>query len=299
MSSSVFPKASADAFLASLSTESVVRDGGREWPAGDGVTRFAVQSLEKRLPDGRVVQELVTAVHESEALQAFSPGLLANVNRLAPLGALVPASAGVPAHFATKTGVFRGDDAAAERIYAPLICMQAAFMHWHVARLVRGQFECDPNLSPLENVDDPTPYSQADYESVKERMDTYRFLGTLDALHYTCEFPWERGAVSNIFGVEGARELLEEHGVDEDTLEAAGGRTSLFQVQSMRHPLYGNGVQARLEIPLSGEAEEAARLASELNLWELATPDTPPLFGAWCVGPRSPAFVTFVPNQLC
>ena len=139
MSGSVFPQASADAFLASLSTESVVRDGVREWPAGDGVTRFAVQSLEKRLPDGRVVQELVTAVHESEALQAFSPGLLANVNRLAPLGALVPASAGVPAHFATKTGVFRGDDAAAERIYAPLICMHAGSIHALACRAARSR----------------------------------------------------------------------------------------------------------------------------------------------------------------
>ena len=295
----VFPVHSADAFLASLPYRFNIGPGFREWEAGDGVTRFTVEQIRKHLPDGRLVHDVVSVAHHSDLLQPFSAAFLADLNRLAPLGAFIPAQPELPPRFVMKTGVFAGDEAAAERVYAPLLCMQAAFMHWHVAKIVRGQFECDPELSPLERVNDPAPYSQADYESVKERMDGHRFYGTLGSLYYTCEFPWDDGAVSNVFGLDDARAQLEARGVSSEAIEAAGGRTSLFQIQNMRHPLYGNGVQARLEIPLSAEHEEAARVATELKIWELDTPDLPPLFGAWCVGPRSPAFVTFVPNQLC
>lgn len=66
-----------------------------------------------------------------------------------------------------------------------------------------------------------------------------------------------------------------------------------------RHPWFGRGVLSTLELPIHADESTLVQLVSELNAWELATPELPPFFGAWVVGPRAPMFRTFVPNQLC
>jgi len=58
-------------------------------------------------------------------------------------------------------------------------------------------------------------------------------------------------------------------------------------------------VLVRLELPLAVNEQNGPMIVEHLNRWELATPDLPPLFGAWCMGTRIPTFVTFVPDQMC
>jgi hypothetical protein len=301
MPTGVFPFHDADAYLASLPFDFRTGDGFREWQAGDGTTRFTLEPLELRLPDDRVIRERVILSHESDPLQGLSAEVLAHLNRFAPIGALITAFSGKPALFATKAGVFDGDSDAAAAIYSPLLCMQAGFAHLHVARLVRGELEGDPADSPLDYVNELPPYPQQDYESVKARMDQQGFVGSLEPRHYTCEFPWDEGALSNVLLYDDGAAWLRERGGTQSMAQsaAAGGRTSLFQIYPRRHPLYGNGVQAMLEVPLSGDPQNASLTATILNHLEFDTPAAPPLFGAWCAGPRSPAFVSFVPNQMC
>jgi hypothetical protein len=95
------------------------------------------------------------------------------------------------------------------------------------------------------------------------------------------------------------RKWLHDHpsGTEAD-VERMAGRTSILQIRQARHPLYGNGVLSTLEVPLPIDARSAEEVDG-LSRWELATPDTPPLFGAWHIGSRAPCFVTFVPNALC
>jgi hypothetical protein len=40
-------------------------------------------------------------------------------------------------------------------------------------------------------------------------------------------------------------------------------------------------------------------MVNELNAWELSAADLPPHFGAWCVGHRAPAYISFLPTQFC
>src|SRR5262249_54134767 len=111
--------------------------------------------------------------------------------------------------------------------------------------------------------------------------------------------PWDPGARSNLFADGDLREkAAKDLGLSEEELDRMGGKTSLLQLKSMTHPLYGSGVMSLLEIPVPLSAR-TPELACELNRWELSTPELPPFFGAWCAGKRSPAFVTFVPSQFC
>jgi energy-coupling factor transporter ATP-binding protein EcfA2 len=109
-----------------------------------------------------------------------------------------------------------------------------------------------------------------------------RFRASYGSFHLNAEFEAPAQGITAIFGHSGS------------------GKTSLLRVTStLPHTLYGNGVHARLEIPVFGSASEAAALADELNRWELCGADLPPLFGAWSAGPRAPTFVCFIPNQFC
>ena len=95
----------------------------------------------------------------------------------------------------------------------------------------------------------------------------------------TVEFPWEVGACSAM----------------------VGDCTSLLQVRAdMPHPLAGNGLYYRLDLPVNVTEEEAMRCAVELNRFETEGVDTPPFFGAWCYNSKinTLSFVGFWPNLM-
>lgn len=302
---SLFPLDNAEAHLRSF-TNGLKRDGNvLRWPSHDGVTELAVRDIHENISDGRVVSELVTLTHISAALDGVPPAAAAELNKLAAMSALIPrgnswlipGSGHASGRLVSKAGVFDTDRAAAEHVYAPLLCMEAASIGWHAARLARGQFRIDPAQSPFSMTDQPPPFSAADFEAAKEFTDRRGYIGSLDGSHFTVEFPWEPGAQSKMFLNSAIRRLFPES--TDDELDRAGGRTSLLQIFTTDHPLYGKGMQSQLEIPLPIERPSVIDLVNELNCWELSGAHLPPLFGAWFVGDRAPAFMSFIPTQLC
>jgi hypothetical protein len=76
-------------------------------------------------------------------------------------------------------------------------------------------------------------------------------------------------------------------------------KTSLLQIRVAEHPLYVKGVHSVLELPFPPNNPASVRMVNELNAWELSGADLPPHFGAWCIGSRAPAYVSFMPTQYC
>jgi hypothetical protein len=178
--------------------------------------------------------------------------------------------------------------------------MEAAHVGWHAARLVRGEFEWRPADSPLLCTDQLPPFGAAAFEAAKAFTDSKGLLGSLGDRHFTVEFPWSPGAVSNVFARSDLqKELIEAGEFTEQELAIARGPTSLFQLIVADHSLYGKGIQSLLQIPVAIDEPWSTVLVNELNRWESSNVDLPPLFGSWCAGERSLAFVTFIPTQLC
>ena len=298
--STLFPLEAALAHVRSSGQD--VRSGpnGLEWQHFDGVTSLVVEEIDHPVPDGRLVSEVVTVRHSSAALDALPRGVSGTLNRWATQSALVESADG-RLELVSKVGIFSEDQDAAERIYAPLICMEALTIGWHAACLSRQIFEIDPESSPLHDTNATPPFSPDDFLLAKQLTEVGEHIGSLSDGQLTVEFAWDPGAKSSSFLDPRVRELaLQDGNYANADLDTLGGRTSLFQIMTVRrHALYGNGVFCSLEIPLSVSDAEAAALSEQLNLWELSRPHLPPFFGAWCVGPRAPTFVTFLPNQFC
>ena len=285
---SLFPIAAAEDYLRTVAP-SLLRSGNTlRWPSDDGMGELSVSEVNARTRDGLVVSEIVTVTHASPRFAGLPPDVIAHLNSLATISALVPGSDSDPARLVAKVGIFSGDQAAAERVYAPLLCTEAVINGWHASRLVRGELECDPQRSPLRMTDRDPAFDDADFAAIKAITDGYRFLGTLGGTHFTVEFPWDPGALTRGLLDERFREhMRRSHGVSDEDLDRWSGLTSLLQISIADHPLYGRGVQSTLEIPVP--SDDPARLANELNAWELSSPELPPHFGAWCIVPaRSP-----------
>ena len=300
-SETLFPVQSAYDYLARNRPDIERDEFGLRWSDHEGLTELRIDPIEQRTHDGLVVRELVTLTHTAPGLTA-NPTTAAMLNRWGTLSALIPGDEhGSPTRLVCKVGIFEGDRQAAERLYAPLMCTEAAIIGWHAARLAHGQMEIDPDQSPLIQVKDPPPYDTADFEAAKAYSDRFKALGTLGDAGLTVEFPWEDGAVSRMFAYPDFRaKLLEGREYTQEELDRMAGMTSLLQlVTDQPHSLYGNGVLLRLELPVAFDPDTGTALVDELNRWELSGMDLPPLFGVWCLGPRAPTFVNFIPNQYC
>jgi hypothetical protein len=299
---SLFPFDIAEKYLRETSDE-LTRDGNcLRWPSYDGISELVVRNVQEKTFDGLLVSELVTLTHTSALLNNVTTEMAAEWNRLATISSIVTADKFGPSRFISKVGIFSTDRTAAEQVYAPLICSQAALVGWHAALFIRGQFSLNPGQSSgLAMTDEPPPFDMTDFEAAKSYTDHIGFLGSLGDHHFTVEFPWAAGAKSNLFVYNKFRNKWAEDfvGVSTDDLDQMAGATSVFQIFNCEHPLYGNGVLSQLEIPLPIKGTLSANLVDELNHWELSGADLPPLFGAWCVGNRAPAFVSFIPNQFC
>ena len=295
----LFPIDDAEAFLRDTFDDVERFSNGLRWPHGYGTTELRVEEIEYHTFDKLLVTELVTVEHTSELLAEIDMAWAAHHNKWATLSAFVAEDGNQPARLICKAGIFDSDSEAAKHIYAPLMCTEAAIVGWHAAILARGQFEVDPDESPLAMTDTPAPYGQEDFLAAKAYSDHLNLFGSEGDCHFTCEIPWDSGAVTNLFH-HLREQLLETGEFTSEELDRLSGRTALFQVTStIPHPLYGNGVLSRLEIPIPLSEGHATTLVDRLNRWELERPDLPPLYGAWCIGDRAPTFVSFAPTQYC
>jgi hypothetical protein len=295
----LFPLLDAAEYFRSCGFRLERTSNGFRWEHQDGVTTVKVEPVELRTSDGYLVQEVVTAEHSSPLLDELPRDADPFLNRWATMSALVSGADSDRPALVCKVGVFSEDQDAAERLYAPLICQEAAIMGFHAASLARRVFEIDSEASPLHSTNDFPAYTAMDFNNAKEFTDRLGHLGNTSDEGLTVEFAWDPGAVSNMFAWPDVRErclAVGEYSVEE--LDRMGGRTSMLQIRtSQRHGLYGRGILCTLELPLRLGDEQVRRMVNELNRWELNAADLPPMFGAWCAGPRAPSFVTFIPNQ--
>jgi hypothetical protein len=234
------------------------------------------------------------------AFTTLSPGIIAHLNAFATMSSFVPADRSGPARLISKVGIFSTDREAAERLYAPLLYLEAWINGWHAARVVGGQFQRDPEQSPLVMTRQDPPFDSADFEAIKALTDRSDYLGTLLDRHFTVEFPWEAGAKTHLIRNEDMRQSLRAwQDFSEEQLDSMAGKTTLLQIRFMEHPLYGKGVLSSLELPFPPDGPTTVQIVNELNAWELSGADLPPHFGAWCIGDRAPAYICFMPTQFC
>jgi hypothetical protein len=247
-----------------------------------------------------LISEIVTLNHISPLLETVPRNSIADLNSWATISSLIPADSHGPTRFISKVGIFSTDRAAAERVYAPLLASEAAIIGWHAARIVRNEFRGNPVNSPLNLTNQKAPFDNADFGAIKATTDRSGYLGSLGDRHFTVELPWEAGAKTNLLLQEDVRESARVSlGLSEEQLHRMAGKTSLFQIRSAEHPLYGKGICSTLELPLSPDDPATVQVANELNAWELSGADLAPHFGAWCVGNRALGYVSFMPTQFC
>jgi hypothetical protein len=153
---------------------------------------------------------------------------------------------------------------------APILCAQVAIMGWYAECLACGIFEIDPEQFLFSGADEAPPVAAADFEAAKASGSRLGFIAAAGDTFRTIEFPGMLARPSRLW-------IRSTH----------------------RHKLYGNGLLATLELPVPLDQKGLPETADELNSWELRGPDLPPLFGAWCIGPRAPAFTSFIPNRMC
>jgi hypothetical protein len=298
MNSPIFPLDKAASFLGGFCKDFERGANSLRWRAGDGFSELKVTSGGWNTFDGLVVREIVTLTHVAHVFGDVPPADVARLNAWSTLSSFVPTGPSGPARLVAKISVFDGDHEAAERVYAPLLCTEAAVSGWHASQLMRGRSQANPSDSPLSVVDRDPPYNQADFEAAKAITDRSCFLGSLGNRHFTVEFPWKAGAVSRMLNVDEIRKAVStEKQFSDERIEQMGGATSLLQIHVARHPFYGPGIHCMLELPLSVEGEDAVALVNGLNEWELSGPDLPPHLGAWSLGERAPAYVCFLPTQ--
>src|SRR5262245_26846012 len=128
MSATLFPIDDAESYLRSIGPirSGLKREGNfLRWQDHDGVTRLTVESVDQRTRDGLLISEVVALTHTSPALKVNAE-LAARLNAWATASALIPAEADKPSALVCKVGIFSSDRAAAERVYAPFLCQQAA-----------------------------------------------------------------------------------------------------------------------------------------------------------------------------
>ncbi len=300
MNERLFPIADAESYLRRFA-QSLVRCGGTlRWASGEGISELSVKEIDERTFDGLLVSEMVTLTHTSPAFANLSPERIAYLNSMATIGSLVPADDSKSTRLVSKVGIFSTDREAAERVYAPLLCTEAAVSGWHAAHIVQDQFRRDPKLSPLQMTSQDPPFDNADFAAIKAITDRAGYFGSLGDRHFTVEFPWEGGAVTQLVRQEEIQNRLRRsQGLSEEQLARMAGKTSLLQVLVGEHPLYGKGVRSTLELPFAPDDPATSRIANELNSWELSGADLPPHFGAWCIGTRALTYVSFMPTQFC
>jgi hypothetical protein len=68
----------------------------------------------------------------------------------------------------------------------------------------------------------------------------------------------------------------------------------------MPHPVVGNGLFFRLDLPLTLEREQLPAYSNYLNVIETTGVDTSPSFGAWCsqLDNATLSYVGFWPNRM-
>jgi hypothetical protein len=244
-------------------------------------TTIMAEKVDLETVDGLWISERIDIRTPLDVFEHYSDEHLAIVNTFATTGALLRDPEAGDAIVSTLP-VFEDDVEGLADLYTPLIA-NAALLHLvgplAAAHCISGTPDFGPDWLSLPAWDQQSLWGADDFEYANDRIRQQGFYSNAGPTGLTAEFPWEAGACSAI----------------------VGDCTSLLQVRAdMPHPLAGNGLFYRLDLPLNFTEDEAMRCAGELNRFETEGVDTPPFFGAWCCNSNSGAlsFVGFWPNLM-
>ena len=248
---------------------------------GDGQSEVSIQAINVTTLDGDeiVAEARFTHTFGPKIQESLSPERAAFWNIMASLSAMVSASEEDGFRLIARAPLYKGDDDAWERIYAPFLCTEAYQQPMAILEAVNGATS-DPGRFGLENVQDHPPFSEASFLEAREYCLERAFDATASATGLSVEFPWHSA---------------KDAGPDKLTFLC---RLSIQE----RHPCLGRGLLASLQVPTKFADQQAVvNAVTELNRWESEATDMVPLFGAWCMDPRTrnPMFTMFLPNELC
>lgn len=244
-----------------------------------GVTTIDVVPVHQKTPDRQEV-EAVVRISTELGMQdfPFDERMFALINTMTSFGALFRDPKTGRVIIGSRISVYRGDDV--WRLYAPLVAfsalLQAETLLKSLAQQIGGK-QVEPMQLPGH--DEPSQWSRKDFEATAQQLSSRNLLANGGDGGMTVEFPWEPGAVSAI----------------------GGQRTSLLQCRSdTPHPLLGNGLFYKLDLPVRFGETQLPKLASQLNLHEWSGVDAVPFFGAWCSNLESGllTFAGFWPNLM-
>ena len=253
----LFPLDRAEAFL-QKSFPKLERSGSTlTWLDHQGHSELSTEAVDITAPDGRRVTELVTLTHTNPRLAAVSVEDAAFLNRYATLSTIVLPGDGTAAKLIARVGVFETDRAAAERVYAPLLCTEATVLGWYTEHLAAHQFSATAEECPVEHMPDGSPFLGDIDPCLKISEGLFRYMASPCKGGFTVEFPWDAGAVSHMFRGPLAPALSQ--GLSTEDIERLGGNTALMAATTTEpHSLYGPGLLVGLQIPVQVRGEDAA-----------------------------------------
>ena len=245
-------------------------------------TTISVEPINVDTWDGQRISECITIRTPLTSFKLFEENRYSFINIFATTGAIVRDTDGEDA-VVSRLPLFEGDDSALADLYTPMVAY-AALVHlvgpWaglDYAKIRSG--ERGPADVALPGWDEPSRWDPWEFEYAKGKLEDRGACASTGPTGLTAEFAWEPGAVSAMLGQ----------------------RTSLLRIRSDEsHPLAGNGLFYRLDLPPDFDEEEAKSWAARLNRIEAESIDTPPFLGAWTTrtGSRTLSFAGFWPNVM-
>jgi hypothetical protein len=215
-----------------------------------------------------------------EVFSEMTDEQIALANTLATTGAIVrdPDEGGTV--LVSSLPVFEVDTVALKDLYTRMVANGALMQILGpiaAAQYMNEPRDDEPVYDTIPGWGSPSYWDESEFmyaEAMLRRAGVYCNAGKSGL---TAEFAWDEGASSAMLG----------------------DCTSLMRFQTdMPHPVAGNGLFFKLDLPITLDREQLAECANYLNVYEAKGIDTPPFFGAWCskLDNGTLSFAGFWPN---
>jgi hypothetical protein len=269
----------------------VTDEGNRlMWETPTGVSTIQLEYCDIQSIEGFQIESALKYTHllRAEYSQGIDDLLSAALNTHTSLSSLIPSFSDDLAAVVSRVTLYEENHEMFIARYAPLLTTEA-YMQPAVILNDIYKWNLTPDKLGLSDYQNPTVYTEDEFRNATEWCRSMGFYsnGGIDGL--TAEFPWDTGAVS--------------WGMPDYSESTSDGKTFLLRmINNMNHPWLGYGLFASLQLPISIETQDQlVHQITELNRWEFNSLDMPPFLGSWCKDPKfsSPAFVMFLPNELC
>ena len=199
-----------------------------------------------------------------DALADLTAQQIALANTFATTGAIVIDADGRGAALVSSLPVFEVDTEALDDLYTQMVANGALVQllgPMAAAEYLAESSPTEPCDIGIPAWDWPSLWGEREFVYAANIMRRAGIYCNAGESGLTAEFPWEEGASSAMLG----------------------DRTSLMRFQTdMPHPVAGNGLFFKLDLPVTLEREQLAECANYLNVFETTGADIPPFFGAWC-----------------